>query len=116
MTETDYLKHNSVVEKFLDDLNLFIQTDYINNGMSQLYYANPDQYIANLTVGNRYLKIVVGGSTWGYISRVDGNLKGYGIKKGDLFMAAGKSPAKHSRGNIIDGTASFGVFGPSYMK
>lgn len=116
MTESDYFKHNPIVEKFMDDLNLFTQTYYINNGMSQLYYANPDQYIAELTVGRKFLKIVVGNCVWGFISRVNGSLKGYGIKKGDLFMAAGQSPAKHSRGNITDGTASFGVHGPNYLK
>ena len=51
-----------------------------------------------------------------FISRVDGDLKGSPIKKGDLLKAATwKAPAKHARGNIIDGTARYGVYGPDYL-
>ena len=50
------------------------------------------------------------------ISRVDDVLKGAPIKKGDLLKAATwKAPAKHARGNIIDGTARYGVYGPEYL-
>jgi hypothetical protein len=115
MTDIEYLKNNTVVTKFMDDLNEFLK-NHCKTEFPNLYASDPERYNAKLTVGNRYLKIVVGDSTWGYISRVDGSLKGYGIKKGDLLMAAGKSPAKHSRGNIIDGTAKFGPYGPYYLK
>jgi len=27
-----------------------------------------------------------------------------------------EAPAKHARGNIIDGTARYGVYGPEYIK
>jgi len=48
---------------------------------------------------------------------VDGLNKGVEVKKGDLLMAANyNSPAKHSRGNIFDGTDSWTYFGPSYLK
>jgi hypothetical protein len=44
-------------------------------------------------------------------------MKGSPIKKGDLLKpATWKAPAKHSRGNIIDGTAMWGEYGPSYIK
>jgi hypothetical protein len=53
---------------------------------------------------------------WGFISRFDGDYKGVPIKKGDLMKAASRdSPAKHSRGNIIDGTAAYGVWGVNYL-
>jgi hypothetical protein len=53
---------------------------------------------------------------WGFISRYDGDYKGVPIKKGDLMKAASRdSPAKHSRGNIIDGTAAYGVWGVNYL-
>jgi hypothetical protein len=58
----------------------------------------------------------VGTSCWGFISRVDGDLKGSPIKKGDLLKAATwKAPAKHARGNIIDGTARYSTYGPEYL-
>jgi hypothetical protein len=53
---------------------------------------------------------------WGFISRYDGDYKGVPIKKGDLMKAASRdSAAKHSRGNIIDGTAKYGVYGVAYL-
>jgi hypothetical protein len=48
---------------------------------------------------------------------VDGDLKGAPIKKGDLLKpATWKAPAKHARGNIMDGSAQYSVYGPSYIK
>ena len=48
---------------------------------------------------------------------VDGTNQGSPVKKGDLLKPAGwKTPAKHSRGNIFDGTDSWEYFGPSYLK
>ena len=44
-------------------------------------------------------------TVWAFISMVDGLLKNSPIKKGDLLKPAGwRTPAKHSRGNIFDGT------------
>jgi len=33
-----------------------------------------------------------------------------------LKAATWKAPAKHARGNIIDGTAQYSEYGPSYIK
>lgn len=88
-----------------------VQTD-----MAALYYTYPDKYTAKLIVNRKFLKITVGNSTWGFISRINGFVKGSWVEQGDLLMAAGKSPAKHARGNITSGTARFGVYGPSYLK
>lgn len=67
--------------------------------------------------GNKYYKLILNSSVWGFISKTDGWLKGSPIKVGDLLMAAGyRTPARHSRGNILDGTASYGVYGPTYLK
>jgi len=67
--------------------------------------------------GQKYIKVLVDTSCWGFVSKVDGMLKGSPIKVGDLLKAANYStPAKHSRGNIIDGTASYSMYGPSYIK
>ena len=36
---------------------------------------------------------------------------------GDLLRSAGyNTPAKHSRGNIFNGTAQWEFFGPKYLK
>ena len=67
--------------------------------------------------GRKYIKLISESSVWGFISMVDGENKGAPLKKGDLLKPAGwKSPAKHSRGNIFDGTDSWSYFGPTYLK
>jgi len=48
---------------------------------------------------------------------MDGELKQSPIKKGDLLKPAGwRTPAKHSRGNIFDGTDNWSYYGPEYLK
>ena len=67
--------------------------------------------------GNKYIKLIEDTAVWGFISMVDGELKNSPIKKGDLLKPAGWiTPAKHSRGNIFDGTDSWGFYGPDYLK
>jgi hypothetical protein len=107
----DYLKSNPVVAKFIETLDKEREAYYTTAGM-------PNQYKpVTVEIGNKFIRIWHGSSCWGFISRVDGDLKGAPIKKGDLLKAATwKAPAKHARGNIIDGTAQYGVYGPSYIK
>lgn len=71
--------------------------------------------------GNNYARIVAKSnfgdsrSAWGFIALKDNPKKGY--KEGDLLKSAGwKAPAKHPRGNIIDGTAKYGEYGPEYLR
>jgi len=107
----EYLKGNPIVAAFIDEVNDKRFKYYTNASM-------PDQYQDVIPeIGNKYIRLWCGSSCWGFISRVDGDLKGAPIKKGDLLKAATwKAPAKHSRGNIIDGTAQWGEYGPSYIK
>ncbi len=107
----DYLKSNPIVAKFIEKLDTERKEYYEKANM-------PNQYRPVVVeVGNKFIRIWHGSSCWGFISRVDGDLKGAPIKKGDLLKAATwKAPAKHARGNIIDGTAQYGVYGPSYIK
>ena len=107
----EYIKSNPIVKKFIDEVN----TKRLN------YYTTADmvnQYQELVVeIGNKYIRLWTGNTCWGFISRVDGDLKGSPIKKGDLLKAATwKAPAKHARGNIIDGTAQYGVYGPEYLK
>lgn len=66
--------------------------------------------------GQKYIKIIDGSSVWGFVSLIEGVNKGSLVLKGDLLKPASyKSPAKHSRGNIFDGSAKWEFFGPSYL-
>ena len=105
---------NEYTVNFLKEVNDYRKAMWKKHGYT--HKENPDPVVIG-SVGRKYIKLTCGLSAWGFISRVDGVLKGSPIKKGDLLKAAGyNTPAKHSRGNIIDGTASYGEHGPSYLK
>ena len=106
----DYLKNNPIVASFIEKVNKEREAHYANmqsmKGRTEL----------TVEIGNKFIRLWDGTSCWGFISRVDGDLKGSPIKKGDLLKCASwKAPAKHARGNIIDGTARYGVYGPEYL-
>ena len=106
----DYLKNNPKVNEFITKVNSERKEHYKN--MSHMWCKTD----LVMEVGNKFLRLWDGSSCWGFISRVDGDLKGSPIKKGDLLKPASwKAPAKHSRGNIIDGTARYSVYGPEYL-
>lgn len=66
--------------------------------------------------GNKLMKIIDGTSVWAFVSMFDGEHKGVPIKKGDLLKPATWSQAaKHSRGNIFDGTDKWEYYGPNYL-
>jgi len=57
------------------------------------------------------------GSVWAFVSIVEGVNKGSLVCKGDFLKPAGwNTPAKHSRGNIFDGSAKWDYNGPAYLK
>ena len=69
------------------------------------------------TKGRKFMKIYDGTSIWGFVSMFEGEHKGVPIKKGDLMMPASwQQAAKHSRGNIFEGTDSWTFHGPSYRN
>lgn len=106
-----YLLTNPIVDKFLKEVDTKIE-EYYKTKLPNL--AMP---LVKVDLGNKFIKITSDSSCWGFISRVDGDLKGSPIKKGDLLKPASYcAPAKHARGNIIDGTAKYGVYGPDYLK
>ena len=116
MNTESYLEKNPIVAKFIKELTEFQHT-YHKTHFKVLYDINPNQWDTVVEVGSKYIKITVNRSCWGFISRVDGMLGGFPIKKGDLLKAASRSaPAKHSRGNIVDGTARYSAYGPEYMR
>lgn len=108
-TET-YLSNNPIVNSFINEVNQKIKEYYETN----LSNSTPQQL--KVSIGSKFIKLIHKNSVWGFISRYDGVYKGAPVKKGDLLKAASwASPAKHSRGSIIDGTAKYGVYGPTYM-
>ena len=89
-------------------------------------YNNPEKdkhgsYVFDGKFGSKFVKITAtpvnsaGLSAWGFVALQDNPAKG--IKVGDLLKAASwNAPAKHARGNIIDGTAKYDKYGPVYMR
>jgi hypothetical protein len=65
-------------------------------------------------VGNKYIKVIQGGSVWGFVVNTDNDKK---FRKGDILKAAGwKAPARNKpRGNVIDGGYSIHWTGPHYL-
>jgi len=99
------------VEMFVDDINAEFR-NYFDKDFANLEYK-PVEFKSGL----KYYKLTRDTSVWGFISKYDGMFKGIPVKVGDLLMAASyNSPAKHSRGNIIDGTASYDMYGPNYLR
>ena len=95
---------------WLDRTNKEVKRQYIRQFKSAGW--KPLTYVK----GRKFIKIKQGSSVWGFVSMVEGVHKGALVCKGDLLKAESwQSPAKHSRGNIFDGTARFGVFGPKYL-
>jgi hypothetical protein len=102
--------NNPIVEKFIEKVNAEIEEYY------STHLSNLTPKPMEMRVGTKFIKLISNGSVWGFISRYDGEYKGVPIKKGDLMKAASRdSPAKHSRGNIVDGTARYGVYGVQYL-
>jgi hypothetical protein len=102
--------NNPIVNAFIEKVNLEIAEYYTTN------LSNLTPQPLEIKVGSKFIKIIHDGYVWGFISRYDGDYKGVPIKKGDLMKAASRdSAAKHSRGNIIDGTAKYGVYGVAYL-
>ena len=82
---------------------------------SEYNYVSTPQIKINK--GSKFYKIIVGTSVWGFIARIPFVHKGVQLKKGDLMKPAGWSAAaKHSRGNVINGNAMYGPYGPVYLK
>lgn len=102
----------------VNDVNEFAKilqkqlTDYYTDN-----YPNLKAPTVTIHTGRKYSKIVVNGSAWAFIANADGFNKGVICKKGDVFKPASwASPAKHSRGNILNGNFDYTVYGPHYIK
>ena len=97
-------------EEWLEKVDIERKTYWENN------FSYKEYTPLVVTKGKKYMKLMDGTCVWGFISMVDGMLKNSPIKKGDLLKPAGwRTPAKHSRGNIFDGTDNWTFHGPTYL-
>ena len=56
-------------------------------------------------------------SVWGFVVLKECTVCGIDYKPGDLLKAASfKAPAKHARGNLLEGTAEYDLYGPAYLN
>ena len=96
----------------MDDLLENIHLDYVKwcNGI-----PIREEEIS-LKPGRKFIKVIRGGSVWGFVAKEDGVNKGLPMKSGDVLKAAGCSaPAKHTRGNIFDDNQDYFQWtGPNY--
>jgi hypothetical protein len=97
-------------EIWLENLNTELETEWNNN------FTHKGWTPILPTKGNKFVKLMHGSTVWAFVSMVDGDHLGAPIKKGDLMKPASlRAAAKHSRGNIFDGTAKYGMYGPKYL-
>jgi hypothetical protein len=102
---------NTKLEMWLTDVNIK-RKKYWDKEFSYKPYT-PLTY----KKGRKFVKIIDEGSVWGFVSMEQMVHKGSLVCVGDLLKAEGwNSPAKHSRGNIFDGSAKYSYYGPEYLK
>jgi len=66
--------------------------------------------------GSKFMKIMDSNHVWAFVSMFDGFHMGVPVKRGDLMKPASwRAPAKHSRGNIFEGTDKWSEYGPTYL-
>lgn len=97
-------------EIWLENVNSILSIEW----ESQFTHRGWEPIVA--TKGNKFVRLMHGSSVWAFVSMKEGEHKGLPLKKGDLMKPASLStPAKHSRGNIFDGTAKYSMYGPNYL-
>jgi len=96
--------------EWLDKVNKKRQEHWDNN------YSYREYIPLKKEKGRKYMKLIDDTTVWGFVSMVDGMNKGVEVKVGDLLKPADwRTPAKHSRGNIFEGTDTWDYFGPAYL-
>jgi hypothetical protein len=118
MTSEEYLQQNPVVAVFISKVDAARESFYSVQPFDTSYWQENEAHLQlKVKVGSKFIKITHHGGVWGFIARADGELGGVPYKRGDLLKAATfRTPAKHSRGNIIDGTDKWDIYGPNYLR
>jgi hypothetical protein len=108
------------LDKRNESVNEDIKSD-VNKFLDKLNKEFPDQEYTTDFKGGKYARITHQSrkfgqpSAWGFIAMDDNPSKGF--QKGDLLKAAGfNTPAKHARGNILNGDAKYDKYSPTYLK
>ena len=100
-----------------DQIQSWVATD-AQTSINDYYTSSlPSLRVPELTVkfGQKYAQVWNGTTIWAFIALTDEVAKAQRV--GDLLKPASwRAPAKHSRGNIIEGTAAYGPYGPEYIK
>tara|TARA_Y100000389_G_scaffold98600_1_gene95269 strand:- start:3457 stop:3771 length:315 start_codon:yes stop_codon:yes gene_type:complete len=102
---------NTKFQMWLDEVNQQ-RKEYWDKNYSYKEYTP-------LTVkkGIKYMKLIDETTVWAFVSMWEGVFQGTLVCKGDLLKPASwNTPAKHSRGNIFDGSAKWSYYGPEYLK
>jgi hypothetical protein len=92
-----------------ESITNFVEVELQNN-VNEYYtknYSNLDVPKMEVTFGRKYAKILNRSTVWGFVDLANGDL---------LKAASWRTPARHSRGNILNGTAQYNVYGPAYLK
>ena len=99
------------IEEFQIQLEIQLQQYYLKYLNANLI---PE---VTITKGHKFYKVITNGAVWGFIARKPFIHKGVPLKKGDLMKPAGWSQAAaYARGNVIEGTAVYGPYGPQYLN
>ena len=100
------------IEKFVKEVNELRKCDELDH--EKISYTEGKNYYKIVTISKYNGKP---GSAWAFIPKHDLiNIK-KPVKKGDLLKPASwSSPALHARGNILNNTAHFGIYGPVYLR
>lgn len=98
------------VDKFVNEVNATIAAFY------KEHLPNLTHVPLEVQRRNKYIRLWHTNRVWGFIALYDGMIGKKPVKAGDLLKAASiNTPAAGSRGNIIDNTARYGVYGPVYL-
>ena len=114
-------QHEVVTYKTSPDIKsqvkLFVER--LNLELVDMYKARHSGVVAptvQIQWCTKFARLVTGTSVWGFIALKEGAIGGISYTIGDLMKAASwRGPAKKSRGNILDGTAQYGMYGPNYL-
>jgi hypothetical protein len=109
---------NDSIENLLDDIKAsYAELKNWSNGDPEIRSNMITTFNEGLKfkVGKKYIKIMSGGSVWGFVVNTENDSK---FKIGDILKPASwASPTRNSaRGNIVNGDYSVSWTGPHYLK
>ena len=114
----DYLDSNDIIGAGKDfDAAVSALLEGIEAKYNKLFPTHAHKMTLSLAAGSKFIKVIEGGSVWGFIAKRDGSHKGIPFKQGDVFKPASWSAAaKHVRGSIFDENKDwYSWTGPNYL-